>query len=243
MNKIKTLTLRNLKEIIRDPLSLVFCMGFPVVMLLLMQIIFASIKPVPENFKLENYAVGICIFGYTFAMMFTAMLIASDKNSEFISRIYMSPIKKSDYLLSYVLSGMPIVFCQTLIFFIIATALGLEPSPNQLVAIVYLIPSMLFYIVLGVLLGTLCKTEKQAGPISSIIISATSMLGGVFMPIDGLGAFSKINGLLPFSHTTKIASGALVGNYSCIYPHIFWVLGWTAFVFLITLLIRKLSKN
>ena len=200
MKKLNALTKRNLKEILRDSLSLVFCLIFPVVMLILMQAIFASMEFTPDNFKIENYAVGICVFGYTFVMLFVAMQISGDRNTEFINRLNMAPIKKSTYLASFLLAMLPIILAQTIIFFAIALCFGLDFSWKIILAILYLLPSALLYISFGILIGTICKTEKQAGPISSIIISITATLGGVFMPIDNMGVFSTIVNLLPFSH-------------------------------------------
>ncbi len=243
MNKLLTLTKRNLKEIIRDPLSLIFCLGFPLVMLVLLQTIFKNMQFVPDNFKIENYAVGICIFGYTFGMMFIAMMISADKNSEFICRINIAPIGKTHYVLSYALCAFPIFFAQTLLFLLVATLFGLSFSFKILVATVYLIPSMILFISIGILMGTIAKNEKQSGPLCSIIISASSILGGVFMPVEGLGTFSNIVNILPFVHSVKISSGVFLGDYSCIFPHVIWVLGYAIIFFLATLVIRKIKSK
>jgi hypothetical protein len=72
MKQLIALTKRNLLEILRDPLAAVFCIAFPVVMLTFMQAIFSGFEFVPENFQIENYSMGICVFGYAFAGMFPA---------------------------------------------------------------------------------------------------------------------------------------------------------------------------
>ena len=242
MNKLFILTKRNLKEIIRDPLSRVFCLGFPVVMLVLMQFVIGGVADTPANFQITAYSSGICVFGYTFSMLFSAMLIAADKNSEFMSRLYMAPIKKSTYLFSYFLAVLPIMIGQTIIFFALALCFGLPFSANILMAILYLLPSMILYITLGLLLGTLCRTEKQAGPISSIIISLVGMLGGVFMPVAQMGTIGTIANLLPFVHSVQIGTEALVGNFAGIFPHILWILGFALIFWIITLIIFKKKK-
>ena len=131
---------------------------------------------------------------------------------------------------------------QTVLFFLCSCILGLEFSYKIAVAFLYMIPSALLYVVLGVLIGTIVKTGRQAGPVCSIIISGASMLGGVFMPIDGMGAFSTIANLLPFSHSVRIASGVFGGDYGCIYPHILWVIGYAAILFGITVLLYKRKR-
>lgn len=242
MTKTFILAKRNLKEIVRDPLSLVFNAAFPILMLFLLGIITNSMEYVPEQFKINNYSVGICVFGYTFAMLFTAMLIAEDKNGEFINRLNMSPIKKSSYIAGYYIAVAPIMAVQTVLFLLCSCILGLEFSYKLAIAFLYLIPSAVLYVVLGVLIGTIVRNGKQAGPVCSIIISGTSMLGGVFMPIDNMGAFSTIANLLPFSHSVKIATGVFNGDFACIYPHILWVIGYAVLLFTITVLIYKRKK-
>lgn len=242
MNKTLILAKRNLKEIVRDPLSLVFNMAFPIVMLFLLGVITNSLEYVPEQFLINNYSVGICIFGYTFVMLFTAMLIAEDKNGEFINRLNMSPIRKSSYIAGYYMAVAPIMAAQTVLFLLCSCILGLTFSYKLAVVFIYLIPSAVLYVVLGVLIGTIVKNGKQAGPVCSIIISATSMLGGVFMPVNSMGAFTTVANLLPFSHSVKIAAGVFNGDYGCIYPHVLWVVGYAAAIFAITVLIYKRKR-
>ena len=242
MRKLFVLCKRNFKEIVREPISLIFCFGFPIVMLVLLQALFANLPFTPENFRIERYAVGICIFGYAFISLFTAMLFSGDKNSEFINRLHMAPISKTTFLLSYVLSMLPIALVQTLLFFACALIFKLPFSVNILLAVLYLFPSALFYISLGVLCGVLAKNEKQAGPIGSIIISCSTMLGGVFMPIEGMGAFSTAMQLLPFAHTVDIAAGVFSGNLLCFFSHVLWVVGYLLLIWALILLFFKQKK-
>ena len=245
MTKLICLTKRNLKEIIRDPLSLIFCLCLPVFMLVLMQIIFQNMSNVPNNFSIENYAFGICIFGYTFTMMFVAMLIAQDKNTAFANRIAIAPISKFSYIFGYFLSAFPIVLGQTFLFLVISLCFGMPFDINFLLAFLYLIPSACLYILLGIFIGTICKNEKQTGPISSIIITLVGIFGGVFMPLDqiGGGLYTIIN-ILPFSHSVEIASNLFTIGADCIYPHILWLLGYSLLIIVLTyLLLRIQNKN
>ena len=186
MNKLVSLIKRNLKEMLRDPLSIIFCLIFPIAMLVLMQAIFINMEYVPDNFKIESYASGICVFGYTFISMFVAMQISSDKNTSFIKRLNIAPMNKFLYYFSFVCSSLPLVLAQTILFFLIALIFGFPFSVNLILSIIYLLPSALFYICLGVLIGIICNNEKQTGPISSIFISLVGIFGGIFMPLTAL---------------------------------------------------------
>ena len=113
---------RNFKELTRDPLSLVFEILLPIFLLF----IFQQIKIPSEEYKLENFTPGIIIFGFSFITLFTATLVAKDRSSSFLIRLGVSPMKSSDYILGYILSLIPIVIIQDIMFFIVAIILGLS---------------------------------------------------------------------------------------------------------------------
>lgn len=236
---------RNIKEMIREPLGSVFCIGFPVFMLLLMQIIFTNIdlEVVPPSFEIKNYASGICIFGYAFLTLFIALQLASDKNSSFIKRINIAPISKAEYYLSYVVSSLPIALGQTVLFYLISLIFKYPFDGYFFLGIVYLLPSALLYICFGILIGCICSDEKQTGPIGSIFVSLTSIIGGVFMPVSMFkGGFKTFIDLLPFIHTSEIASELHTKGASCIYPHILFILGYIVVITAIIILVEKLKS-
>ena len=59
---------RTAKEILRDPLSFVFCLGLPVLMLAAMYLIFG--KSAPDQFALGRLTPGIAVFSNAFAMLY-----------------------------------------------------------------------------------------------------------------------------------------------------------------------------
>lgn len=244
MKQLFSLTKRNLKETLREPLTFVFCLIFPIIMLVIMPLIFSNIENTPANFQITSYAPGICVFGYTFVSMFVSLQITSDKNTSFIKRLNISPIKKSTYYFSIVLSSLPIALMQTILFFATALIFGFPFDINFLLSIIYLIPSAIFYICLGILIGIICKNEKQTGPISSIFISFVGIFGGVFMPTSIFsGGFATFVNLLPFSHTVMIANELQLVGIGAIYPHILYIIGWTIILIITSIIIEKIRKN
>ena len=93
--RMLTFAKRNVKEILRDPLNLFFGIGFPVVVLLLLSAIQANI-PV-SMFEIHHLTPGITVFGLSFMTLFSATLIARDRSSAFLQRLYTSPMKSSDF--------------------------------------------------------------------------------------------------------------------------------------------------
>ena len=80
--KMLSFAKRNLKEIIRDPLTIIFGLGFPLILILLLSAIQANI-PVPL-FEIQHLAPGITVFGLSFMSLFSATLIAKDRSSSLL---------------------------------------------------------------------------------------------------------------------------------------------------------------
>ena len=69
---------RNFKEILRDPLSFAFGLGFPVVLIILISIMQRSIKGMSNTaiFDINNFAPAMAVFGLSFIALFLSMLIS-----------------------------------------------------------------------------------------------------------------------------------------------------------------------
>ena len=104
---------RNTKEILRDPINLGFGLGFPLVLLLLLSALQANI-PV-SLFEIDNLAPGITVFGLSFLTLFSATLIARDRESALLQRLYTTPLTGLDFILGYMLPLLPIAVGQTVI--------------------------------------------------------------------------------------------------------------------------------
>ena len=126
--RMLTFARRNLKEILRDPLNLAFGLGFPLVLILLLSAIQANI-PV-DLFAIEHLAPGIAVFGLSFMTLFSATIIAKDRSSSLLQRLYTTPLTARDFILGYTLPIIPIALAQSIICFIVALVLGLKLSIN-----------------------------------------------------------------------------------------------------------------
>ncbi len=220
MYRIKAFALRNIKELSRDPLSYIFCLGFPVVMLIIMTIVNESI-PSEANmtiFRIDNLAGGIAVFGQTFVMLFTAMTVTKDRSGAFLVRMYASPMKSADFIGGYIVPMIATAVIQSIASFIIAFVISLINSTeiNLLglsIAVVTLIPSAVMFTGFGLLFGTLFN-EKAAPGLCSIIISLGSFLGSIWFDAEATGGVMlKICKVLPFFYCTKTARSSIALDF------------------------------
>ncbi len=242
--RMLTFANRNIKEILRDPLNLLFGLGFPLVLILLLSAIQANI-PV-ELFEIQRLTPGITVFGLAFMTLFSATIIAKDRGSSLLQRLYTTPLTPMDFILGYTLPIIPIAVAQCVICYITAVILGLDITISILYAVLFTIPVSILYIALGLLCGSVF-TDKQVGGIcGALLTNLSAWLSGVWFDLDLVGgAFKKIAYALPFVHAVEIERTVLAGHFAGIFPHIWWVLGYAAvlLVLAVLLFLRQMKKQ
>ncbi|MDE7105264.1 MAG: ABC transporter permease [Ruminococcus sp.] len=252
MHKIKAFTIRNIKELSRDPLSYIFCLGFPIIMLIIMTLVNESIPPETGMtiFRIDNLAGGIAVFGQTFTMLFTALNVSKDRNGAFLLRMYASPMKSVDFVGGYILPMLIISIVQTFVSFFVALIIsfinGVNINPvGLLTALVTLIPSAIMFIGFGLLFGTIFN-EKSAPGLCAIIISLGSFLGGIWFDAEATGGVMlKICKVLPFYYCTKTARSSITLNFGLdefILPLIIITISGTVIAVLSAILFRSKMK-
>ena len=203
---------RNFKEIIRDPLSIIFSILLPLFLLF----IFKQINIPNESYELHNFTPGIVVFGFSFITLFTAMLVSKDRTSSLLIRLGISPMKPIEYILGYMLSIIPLILIQNVLFFILAIVLGLSFSINIIWAILISIVIAILFIAIGIILGSLFS-EKASSGISSIVVQLVCFTSGMYFPRELLGdVFSKICEYLPFESCVTIIKGIMNANLESI---------------------------
>lgn len=218
---------RNTKEILRDPINLAFGLGFPLALILLLRAIQANI-PV-ELFELQHLTPGIAVFGLSFLTLFSASMIAKDRGSSLLQRLYTTPLRPFDFILGYTLPIVPIAVLQCIVCYLVALILGMQASVNILYAVISIVPISVLYIALGLLCGSVLNEKQVGGICGALLTNLTAWLSGVWFDLDLVGGlFKRISYALPFVHAVDMQRAILAGDFSGIAPHIWWVLGYAA---------------
>ena len=233
--RIITFAKRNLKEIIRDPLSIIFAIILPLFLLYM----FEQFKIPNEVYNIENFTPGIIIFSLSFITMFTSSLVAKDRSTSLTTRLGVSPMKSIDYILGYSIAVLPIVLIQNILFFMTAMLLGLNISINIIYTILVSIPISLLFISLGILIGTITN-EKSSSGVSSIVVQLVAFTSGMYFSTDMVGnTFSIICKILPFQSTLNITKSVLNNSYNNILTSILVVVIYTVITIVLEIFLFK----
>ena len=234
---------RNCKEILRDPLTVSCGLGFPLVLILLLSAIQANI-PV-ALFEIARLTPGITVFGLSFMTLFSASLIAKDRESAFLDRLYTTPLAASDFILGYTLPILPIALAQAAICYLVALPLGMTPTPRILLALVGILPVALLYISMGLLFGSILNVQQVGGICGTLLTNLSAWLSGIWFDMKLVGGwFESIADCLPFSHAVELERALCSGGTEGIWGHLAWVAGYAVLstVAAVLLFLRQMKK-
>ncbi len=242
--RMLTFAKRCTKEILRDPINLAFGLGFPLVLLLLLSAIQASI-PV-SLFEIDTLTPGITVFGLSFMTLFSATLIAKDRESAFLQRLYTTPLTGFDFIMGYMLPLLPIVFGQIIICYLFAIPLGLTVSLNIIYAIIGILPMAIFNIALGLLCGSVLGVKQVGGVCGALLTNLSAWLSGVWFDLNLVGgSFKKVADMLPFVHAAEMEKALFNGDFEVAAAHILPIVLYSLFITVVAVLcfLRQMKRQ
>ena len=240
--RIMTFAKRCTKEILRDPINLCFGLGFPLVLLLLLSSLQANI---PVNlFEIDTLTPGITVFGLSFLTLFSATLIAKDRESALLQRLYTTPFTGFDFILGYMLPILPIAIGQTVICYLFAIPLGLTIRVNIIYAIIGIIPMAIFNIALGLLCGSLFGVKQVGGICGALLTNLSAWLSGVWFDLKLVGGlFEKLANALPFVHAVELEKALFEGNFELAASHILPILFYSVLITVVAIFCFLRQRN
>ena len=239
-----TFARRCAKEILRDPINLSFGLGFPLVLLLLLSAIQANIPA--SLFEIDTLTPGITVFGLSFITLFSATLIAKDRESALLQRLYTTPLTGFDFIIGYMLPLLPIAIGQAVICYLFAIALGLDVSVNIISAIIGIIPIAIFNIALGLLCGSLLGVKQVGGVCGALLTNLSAWLSGVWFDLNLVGGtFKKIANIFPFVHAVEVEKALFNGNFEETVSHILPIILYCVAITLVAVFcfLRQMKKQ
>ncbi|MEE1296624.1 MAG: ABC transporter permease [Bifidobacterium sp.] len=238
---------RTMKEEARDPTNLFFALAFPVLLLWMMHTIDNAI---PEGgaskalMAIDSLAPGIVSFATVFMALFTGMVLARDRESAFLTRLFASPMGAGEFLAGYTLPMLAIALVQAAITFLVSMAMGLRAGWSILAACLLTVPTALMYVAVGLLAGSLMSANAVGGVCGAVLTLLAGWCSGVWMPIELLGdGFRRVCDVLPFLHAAKMTEACLHGAWNEVWPNLWPVLTWAIVLYAIATMVFAHAKR
>lgn len=234
MNKLFSLTKRNVKLYFASKSNIFFSMLAVIILIGLHFIVFRKMNA--DNFLSQGFKVDKkWLFWLSDCLMLSSIIpigavtvsltsigqIVTDKEKNIINDFYVSPVSKTVLLLSYLLSsfiiGIIILLGFTVFFEIYLIAIyGISFTLFQFICILGVIMLSLllgnFFVMLVV---SFVKREQAMGAIGTIIGTMLGFFCGAYVPVGVLGEnVTKIFTVLPFLPITALARQSFFMNIS-----------------------------
>lgn len=242
--RMLTFAKRCTKEILRDPINIGFGLGFPLALLLLLSALQANI-PV-SLFEIDTLTPGITVFGLSFVTLFSSTLIARDRESALLQRLYTTPLTAADFIIGYMLPLLPIAIGQSAVCYLIAIPLGLTVSVNIAYAVIGIIPMAVFNIALGLLCGGIFGVKQVGGICGALLTNVSAWLSGVWFDLKLVGGFfEKVANALPFVHAIGMERALFNGNFELAASHILPIVLYSVFTTAVAVIcfLRQMKKQ
>ncbi len=218
---------RNFKEVWRDPLSLGITIALPVVLLLVLQ----AFSQFDEIYEPTALTPGIALFGFVMLMFSSAMILSRDRESSLFPRLLTAPLRANDFVAAYSLPYLLVAVMQAVALFVIGAFLGLEISGNVGLVVLVLLAMALFYVGLGMVLGSALSLGPLSGAYAVILL--LTIFGGAWMDLEAIGGvFQTIGDALPFAHALDATRDVMLdaAGFGAIATDLYWVLAYTVVV-------------
>lgn len=194
-------------------------------------------------FEPDLLTPGITVFSFSFTMLLAAISVSRDRASSLISRLAVSPMRGIDFCAGYTIPCLVVSVLQWIIVTVsgcvIAAITGYD-TPSIIGILLSLLcsaPVSAIFIFMGILLGAFLS-EKAAPSVSSVFITTSGILGGIWMDVDAVGGiFLKISEYTPFLHSVRLLRSAYAADvvgiiaslpYVCAFSVIFCILSIAA---------------
>lgn len=211
---------RVLKQLRRDPRTLVMLIVLPVGLTWLLQYMFSE-SPVPPTGPVFN-TIGPRMMGlFPLIMMFliTSITMLRERQSGTLERLMVGPTGKADVILGYAVAFGLVAAVQA----IVMTAwsvwpLGLEIPTGLWRLGLIMVLDALVGTALGLLASAVAKTEFQAVQMMPLVIIPQLLLAGLFMNRSDMPtAITYVSDALPVSYSIDAVNSILAGDGNAIW--------------------------
>lgn len=198
------------RRIVRSPRFFIFTVAFPLTMFL----VFSSAYGRTDQATVTALMVSMAAFGAVSASISTGSRAAIERQVGWNRQLRMTPLAGVNYLASKVVTAMVVALPGMLLVY--ASAVFIEhvdlSTTTWLRLIGYCWLGVLPTAVLGLLVGLLA-TGDSAQAMSTVLMLALSMLGGLWLPLNLLPAvMTTIAKALPSYWLAEFGHDALAGN-------------------------------
>ena len=215
---------RNLKEVLRDPLSLGIAIALPLLLLVTLQALGGEETPYMSPTLLTP---GIILFGFVMVMFSSAMILSKDRETALLARLLTAPLRSNEFVTGYSAPYLLVAVMQWIVLMVVGVVFGLTiAGPMAAVVLVFALMAI-FYVALGMILGATLTVAQTSGAYAVVLL--LTIFGGAWFDLEAIGGvFLTVGDLLPFKHALDASRAVMAdgAGFADIAGDLFWIGGY-----------------
>jgi ABC-2 type transport system permease protein len=195
---------------------------------------------------IDFIAPGIIIFGLLILIPTSARIIVHDKEKGFLSRLLTTPTRPVDFISGYSLCLVAIAIAQIIIFILAGWLFGMDIVGSLWLAFLIFFITGLCSIGIGMVIGSLSKSENQAEPLCWLFAMPLAMLSGCWFSVEMLPSYLRsVAYAFPYAHAIEASRGVLIRGVGleAIGSDFLFLVGWAAVIFIIGVVLFRRSMR
>lgn len=159
-------------------------------------------------------SLGFLIMNMLYLSTFASAMIIEDKEKRVFYRIFTGPMALKSYMLQSILSFLTLMLIQVAaIFAIMVFGFKADFGPSTLNVFLVMAVFAVVCVAFGLAINSIAKDTRQAGLITTLLVTPICMLGGCFWPRDFMpDILQKIANFVPATWALKAAERMLYGD-------------------------------
>ena len=215
---------RNLKEVLRDPLSLGIAIALPLLLLMTLQALGGEETPYMTPTLLTP---GIILFGFVMVMFSSAMILSKDRETALLARLLTAPLRSNEFVTGYSVPYLLVAAMQGIILMVVGVVLGLAVAGPVAAAVLVFALMAVFYVALGMIFGATLTVAQTSGAYAVVLL--LTIFGGAWFDLEEIGGvFLTVGDLLPFKHALDASRAVMAdgAGFADIAGDLFWIGGY-----------------
>lgn len=189
---------------------------------------------------------GMAVYGLMILIPTVGGIMVRDRLKGFLPRLMTTPARPSDFIFGYTIPFIPVIISSTAVYLGVGFLMGLSIIGNFGLAYLILFTTGICCLGIGMIMGTVAKTEDQATGIPWIFIVPLAMISGAFLQTEYMpAAMTRVAGVFPFLHAMNACRDVISGgaSLSSISHDLYWLIGWTVAFFAIGIVVFRRSMT
>jgi ABC-2 type transport system permease protein len=198
------------------------------------------------NSFINLFIPGMAVYGLMILIPTVGGIMVRDRLKGFLPRLMTTPARPSDFIFGYTMPFIPVIIISTAIYLGVGFLMGLTIIGSFGAAYLILFITGICCLGLGMIMGSVARSEDQASGVPWIFIVPLAMISGAWFNVEYLpAAVARVAEVFPFLHAINACRDVVSGGMplSSISHDLYWLIGWTVALFAIGIAVFRKSMS